>query len=240
MESQRLKSQNYAGTKVSASTLATARHIIRREGIGGLYNGLASALFGISVTNFVYYYWYEYTRLFLERAALRAGRLSQRLTTLESMLCGALAGAATVLVTNPIWVINTRMTASNRKDKQRPSTFATLKSLLRHEGFAAFFAGVMPALVLVTNPILQYTVFEKLKELLQSHRSVAAKDIFILGALSKLAATTITYPYITVKSRMHVARSPEEQQSTLATLQRLLCDEGWAGLYRGGRFGLGR
>ena len=30
--------------------------IIKREGIAGLYSGIDSALFGISVTNFVYYY----------------------------------------------------------------------------------------------------------------------------------------------------------------------------------------
>lgn len=36
--------------------LDAARRIIEREGAAGLYAGLESALFGISVTNFVYYY----------------------------------------------------------------------------------------------------------------------------------------------------------------------------------------
>lgn len=32
------------------------KRIIDREGVSGLFSGLESALFGISITNFVYYY----------------------------------------------------------------------------------------------------------------------------------------------------------------------------------------
>ena len=51
--------------RAQSSTLGAARRIIKREGIKGLYAGMESALFGITVTNFVYYYCmscsYQYT-----------------------------------------------------------------------------------------------------------------------------------------------------------------------------------
>lgn len=232
--------------RAQSSTLDAARRIIKREGIAGLYAGLDSALFGISVTNFVYYYWYEWTRSFFEKAARKAGRASSKLTTVESMLAGALAGSATVLMTNPIWVVNTRMTTrkseasedtlpdvATSKPTKAPSTLATLFALIRDEGPARLFAGVMPALVLVINPILQYTVFEQMKQFLEKKRRVTPTDAFYLGAVGKLLATSITYPYITVKSRMHVAGRDGPREDMLTTFRRIIREEGYKGLYGG-------
>jgi len=42
--------------KTQMSTLEAVKKIIDTEGVSGLFSGLDSALFGIGVTNFVYYY----------------------------------------------------------------------------------------------------------------------------------------------------------------------------------------
>nr|POE84617.1 peroxisomal membrane protein pmp47b [Quercus suber] len=229
--------------KANTGTMDAAKRIIQREGVVGLYAGLESALFGISVTNFVYYYWYEFSRDFFQRTTGKA-----RLSALESIGAGALAGSATVLLTNPIWVVNTRMTArakaeteeglpSSQADisqkKKSLSTVGTFMKIIREEGFMRLFAGVLPALVLVINPILQYTVFEQLKQALEKRRKVTAWDSFLLGALGKLAATSITYPYLTVKSRAHVASAEGSKEGMTATLKRIAKEEGIGGLYGG-------
>jgi len=228
--------------KASTGTLDAAKRILDREGIVGLYAGLDSALFGITVTNFVYYYWYEFSRAFFQRTTNKT-----RLSTLESMAAGALAGSATVLLTNPIWVVNTRMTAREResnetlptkegelpKKAKAPSTISTLMKIINEDGPLRLFAGVLPALVLVINPILQYTIFEQLKQAVEKRRKVTATDSFLMGALGKLAATSITYPYITVKSRAHVASKEGPQMGMTATLKKIYKEEGVGGLYGG-------
>ncbi|KAJ5495592.1 hypothetical protein N7539_000708 [Penicillium diatomitis] len=229
--------------RAHSTTLDAVRRIIEREGISGLYSGLESALFGISVTNFVYYYWYEWTRAAFEKAAIKAGRASKKLTTVESMIAGAIAGSATVMLTNPIWVINTRMTARKSEaeeqslpggaKKPKATTFNTLMALLKDEGPKALFAGVLPALILVINPILQYTIFEQLKNLVERRRRMTPKDAFYLGALGKILATSITYPYITVKSRMHVASKDGPKESLNGSLKKIIREEGYTGLYKG-------
>lgn len=224
--------------RASTSTLDAVKRILDREGVSGLFAGLNSALFGITVTNFVYYYWYEWTRSFFERRALAQGRGS-KLTAWESIIAGAIAGSATVLSTNPIWVVNTRMTArKNEADeasgpRKQPSTFGTLMKLLNEEGPQALFAGVMPALVLVINPIIQYTLFEQLKNIVEKRRKVTPYDAFYLGALGKIAATGITYPYLTVKSRAHVAGKDGPKDDMITSFNKILKQEGWAGLYGG-------
>ena len=231
--------------RADSGFLDAVKRIVQREGVNGLYAGLDSALFGISVTNFVYYYWYEWTRAGFEKAAVKAGRASKRLTTIESMIAGAIAGSATVLLTNPIWVVNTRMTTRKRtketdevllpgsKHIRAPTTVGTFLALLREEGPQALFSGVVPALVLVINPILQYTIFEQLKNVIEKKQRVTPTIAFLLGALGKLFATSITYPYITVKSRMHVAGRDGDKESMVHAMKRIVREEGYVGFYKG-------
>lgn len=231
--------------KADTGLARAVRDIVAREGVPGLYSGISSALFGISITNFVYYYWYEWTRASFERA-----RASKKLSTRESIIAGAIAGSATVIITNPIWVVNTRVTTRKHdadaaaaahdveagapaRRARPPSTMGTLMALLKNEGPQALFAGVVPALVLVINPILQYTLFEQMKNAVEKRKKVTPSIAFLLGALGKLFATSVTYPYITVKSQMHVASRIDKKEGMSQALRRVMRDEGYAGLYKG-------
>ncbi|KAG9066571.1 hypothetical protein KI688_012479 [Linnemannia hyalina] len=209
--------------------LDAVKKIVAKEGISGLYSGLDSALFGISLTNYCYYYFYEFTKSVIDKA---------QMSTLESMSAGAVAGAATVMITNPIWVINTRIATRNASaPNSRPlGTVETAQQMIKDNGIKSFWQGVMPALILVANPIIQYTVFEKLKARIVKTRALSGFDFFLLGAVSKLAATSITYPYIVVKSRMQLKQSDDAKErynSVMDGFRKIIKYEGVAGLYKG-------
>ncbi|KAF9990530.1 hypothetical protein BGZ75_001403 [Mortierella antarctica] len=228
--SSRLQVQkNKESKEAYKSALDAVKKIVAKEGIAGLYSGLDSALFGISLTNYCYYYFYEFTKSVINKA---------QMSTIESMSAGAVAGAATVFITNPIWVINTRIATRNASaPNSRPlGTIETATQMIKENGLKSFWQGIMPALILVANPIIQYTVFEKLKNRIAKTRSLTGFDFFLLGAISKLAATSITYPYIVVKSRMQLKQSDDAKErysSIMDGFRKIIKYEGVAGLYKG-------
>ncbi|CAG8581979.1 17741_t:CDS:2 [Funneliformis caledonium] len=212
--------------------------IFNNEGISGLYSGLNSAIFGIAVTNGIYYYFYETTKKMFEKG-------NRPMSVVESIMAGTIAGSATVLVTNPIWVVNTRMTTrkvsldEDESEKTKPKklgTIATILKIINEDGFKSFWQGIIPALILVINPIIQYTVFEQIKSRIEKMKKLGNLDFFLLGAISKLVATGSTYPYIVIKSRMQLRQSSQESaryKSTWDGLQKIIANEGYGGLYKG-------
>lgn len=181
------------------------------------------------------------------------------LSTAESMLAGALAGSATTIITNPIWVVNTRQTVrvgdggktidakspAGQKQANAPvkklTFLQTIQHIIKTDGVKALWRGIGPALFLVINPILQYTAFEQLKNLLVNSRlsrgvsaSLTDFDFFVLGALSKLFATGLTYPQVLVKSRQQAGSGPSKsKRNFFGELLEILKNEGVSGLYRG-------
>lgn len=237
--------------KPGESLVQALRTVLETEGVLGLYDGLGSSLLGIGVTNFVYYFFFEAARDFIltsKRLTRSATAALGTLTTLESIVAGLLAGSATAIISNPIWVVNTRQTVRTTQPTgatpvlRRLSFLATLRSIVEKDGVRALWKGIGPALVLVTNPVLQYTAFEQLKTWVLASRAARGRaflrdwDYFWLGALSKLISTSITYPQIVIKARQQAISNDADrpQKANVWTaMTEVVHEEGFGGLYRG-------
>ncbi|KAL7316962.1 hypothetical protein PS15m_003379 [Mucor circinelloides] len=206
--------------------------IINREGPKGLYSGFASGIFGIAVTNGVYYYCYEAVKKLVTKQD------QGPITTTQSIISGSLAGIAVVIATHPIWTVNTRMSVQRRtlsSKNKRPTTLQVFLYILKKEGIVGLYSGCKAAMILVMNPIIQYAIFENLKaRMMASKGGLSGSDYFLLGALSKLCATIIMYPYILIKSRLQMSDNTKERNlGVLENMRLVIKNEGIAGLYSG-------
>ena len=125
--------------------------------------------------------------------------------------------------------------------KSDRGTLSTIFDIVKDEGISGLFKGLNPALILVINPIIQYTVYEQLKNWILSSRqtrTLSPSWAFILGAVGKLAATGSTYPYVTMKARMHLlgehkSSTAAPPRSLLSLMAEIIKKDGILGLYRG-------
>ncbi|XP_054802778.1 peroxisomal adenine nucleotide carrier 1 [Prosopis cineraria] len=207
-----------------------------------LYQGLGTKNLQSFISQFVYFYGYSYfKRMYL----LKSG--SKRIGTKANLVIAAAAGACTALVTQPLDTASSRMQTSD---------FGKSKGLLKTltEGtWSDAFDGLSISLLLTSNPAIQYTVFDQLKQRALNNQqnsvdkgsspaSLSAFMAFLLGAISKSVATVFTYPAIRCKVMIQAADSEERpasksQKKSQKTVSGVLCAiwqrEGLLGYFKG-------
>lgn len=177
---------------------------------------------GIAVTNAIFYSAFNESRSLV----LRAKKTNRgTLTTLDSILVSAIAGAATSILSNPIWVVNTRQTvrttvladsalptANSPKAvvEKKLNVLQTILHILRTDGFWAFFHGLGPALILVSNPILQFTVSSALAFMSPRHSlTLHAVDSYLNSSRTSswLVAAFALLPRVQRRPRCRISTS---------------------------------
>lgn len=198
-----------------------------------------------------------------------------------SLAVAALAGCGNTALTTPIWVVATRMQAHRRAapapaaaaaaaGSEQPGAaagqqasapppaaptaagpLAVARELYQDAGVRGFWRGVLPGLVMVANPTIQYMLYEWLQARRNRLRAQArlarakpgAGEIFLYASLAKLGATLATYPLLLVKTRMQNARGkgggsggePADPHAggTLHAIRAVYEREGLLGFYSG-------
>lgn len=221
------------------NTLALLEDLIKEEGLPTVYRGLGPVLTSLWCSNFVYFYSFHGLR------ATFSGDAAKH-SVLRDLFLGSVAGIINVLVTTPMWVVNTRMkmqgvklTAADReklrKHPKYKGIFHGLLEISRTEGAQALWAGTLPSLVLVSNPAIQFMVYEALKRRAANAKvELNSLVIFAIGAVAKVVSTCLTYPLQVVQSKLRYGASEDFQAKTLhEMLMFILRNQGVAGLYRG-------
>lgn len=215
------------------SSVPLVQDIVRQEGLPSLYRGWSSLVFALFLTNFVYFYVFH---------GLRALLLSGGSLVATDLGCATVAGVITVLLTNPFWVINTRLKlqgvpgAPSRELKKlkRPryrGIVHCLTTIVHDEGLGALWSGTSSSLVLVCNPVLQFVTYEALK---RGEILLWAPDALrhlINGTVAKLVATLCTYPLQVAQTRRRAGLI--RSRGMVRQLSGIVEASGVAGLFQG-------
>jgi Mitochondrial carrier protein len=186
---------------------------------------------------------------FLRQRRLRGhtiakGRPAKALPTLDELGVGIAAGAFSKFFTTPISNIVTRkqitgMPTSHARSKTSPKPAVTVASIAHDiyttRGLQGFWSGYSATLILTLNPSLTFLFYNTLKRVLLRHSTPGARVTFLLAAISKAIASTITYPFSLAKTRSQAAvkRQLPQPKSVFGSLRAIAQTQGLSALYEG-------
>eukprot|EP01135_Chromosphaera_perkinsii_P002972 Nk52_evm83s230 gene=Nk52_evmTU83s230 len=156
------------GTGVVPSGREMARGILRKYGLKGLYEGCVPNLTGGAMAWGSYFFAYQTVKDLLVKAGWGdGGKEGSQLGPGWHMCAASVAGSMTLLVTNPVWVIKTRMCLqeSKKKDGSYMGMRDAARRILREEGFPGFYRGLVPGLWGVSHGAFQFMAYEELKKI---------------------------------------------------------------------------
>ncbi|KAJ5127516.1 hypothetical protein N7448_008295 [Penicillium atrosanguineum] len=228
------------------NSLRIAHRVFQTEGgLAAFYRGLAPNLIGNSTSWALYFLCYS---SFKDAICSYREREGWMLTSSDYFLASGTAGALTSIITNPIWVIKTRMLSTGSQvPGAYPSFVSGARQIYCTEGVPGFYRGLVPALFGVSQGALQFMAYERLKIFRSRSRHDAPLgdvstgagrklgnfDFLALSSLSKVFSGCITYPYQVVRSRLQTYDSHLFYRGAIDAVVRIWAQEGLAGFYKG-------
>ncbi|RAH42991.1 putative mitochondrial folate carrier protein Flx1 [Aspergillus brunneoviolaceus CBS 621.78] len=233
-------------------SLRLVQGIFQHEGgLAAFYRGLTPNLLGNSTSWALYFLCYGNIKELMR--TWRGGTLGEGLSSADYFLASGSAGMLTSVLTNPIWVIKTRMLSTGSRV---PGAYASLvvgaRQIFRAEGLSGFYRGLVPAMLGVSHGALQFMAYEQLK--LYRTRMAAGDaqggtdgpsswrpespelgnvDYFVLSSLSKLFAGCVTYPYQVLRSRLQTYDAHIIYMGVRDAVMKIWVREGIKGFYKG-------
>ncbi|KAG9255807.1 mitochondrial carrier domain-containing protein [Emericellopsis atlantica] len=277
------KGRHAGHPKLYNGLVGSARVIWREEGIRGLYRGLGPIVLGYLPTWAVWFTVYNEAK-----TVLGHHYENQHIINFWSSI---VAGASSTIVTNPIWVIKTRLMSQSKLPSDqghnsstlfpktgstptaRPtlsepwhyrSTIDAARKMYTSEGIASFYSGLTPALLGLSHVAVQFPTYEYLKTRFTGQGMGEASAhgqkphwVGILSAsiLSKMLASSATYPHEVIRTRLQTQRRPvageqylqgmgiaggseikpqsPKYKGVVMTFRTILHEEGWRAFYAG-------
>jgi solute carrier family 25 folate transporter 32 len=229
-------------TNDQLSIIKSLQDIIKKDGVKGCFRGLAPTLLTVPTFWGLYFPLYEVTKKDLNRFYYLGNDVPSG--PVIHMTSAIFAGAIADFFCNPMFVVRTRMQTEVLHYMELPAherrphgILTTVKGLHSEGGILMFWRGFTASLLGLSHVGIQFPVYEYLKSEARrrsSKNEESALDLLLASGLSKMAATSITYPHEVIRSRIMDYRGDDASRKSLVrTFQRIVKHEGVGALYTG-------
>lgn len=250
---QASKGGSQVAVAAASGPIAVARNIARAEGFRGFFRGLLPTLIGILPARSTYFWAYSTTKASL---SARFGESSP-----VHMVSAATAGIVSNTLTNPIWLMKSRVQLQIGSSAGNPRVYRgyadAVVKIFREEGIRGFFKGLSASYWGVTEGALHFVVYERIKaRIVAQNRDRVARGGYLnaknpsarpedltpfqyltAAAFAKFIASAATYPHEVVRLRMR--EQPKfygalpKYRGMIQSLRLIAREEGRKGLYAG-------
>ena len=136
-------------------------------------------------------------------------------------MSAAAGGTCSILCTNPLWVIKTRLMSqrvalTKNPSREYQSAVDVAWKMYSREGMASFYSGLTPALLGVTHLAIQFPLYEQFKRYLtgsglgswhEDQGWLQVLGILTASSASKVCATLATYPHEVIRTRLQMQQN---------------------------------
>jgi solute carrier family 25 folate transporter 32 len=161
------------------------------------------------------------------------------------MVAAAQAGILTLVMTNPIWVVKTRLCLQYSdidktrlpESKKYLGMIDALSKIYYSEGIRGLYKGFVPGIFGVSHGAIQFMTYEEMKNTYNQYRMVpidtklGSVEYLTFAAFSKLVAAALTYPYQVIRARLQDQH--HDYKGSWDCVYRTWRYEGVLGFYKG-------
>jgi len=230
-----IRTQLQSSSFSNNSPVMFAQKVFETSGLAGFFNGLQPTLIGTIPARSIYFFAYENSKRKLGKLpSLKEGSVG------NSIIAGFSAGIASNTLTNPIWMVKTRiqLMADQSVGQRAYAGYGdAVSSIFKEEGIAGFYKGICASYWGCAEGAIQFLIYEQLKKrnMEKSSKPPSKLQFFCSAAIAKGVAAIATYPHEVARTRLREqAREGVFRYSGMwQTIGLIAKEEGRSGLYGG-------
>ncbi|KAI8467641.1 MAG: mitochondrial substrate carrier [Monoraphidium minutum] len=251
LERLKILMQVQGNEKIYKGVAQGLMHMAKTEGMRGMMKGNWTNCVRIIPNSAMKFFTFEQLcRLISDHQLETTG--SGALTPGLRLAAGAGAGIVAMSATYPLDMVRGRLTVQEGRNVQYTGIVHATKTIMREEGFLAFYRGWLPSVIGVVPYVgLNFGVYETLKATmlaqygLRDERELSVGARLGCGAMAGMTGQTVAYPFDVARRRLQVsgwqgARELHSDHGSVVAYRgmtdcfvRTVREEGFGALFKG-------